>query len=52
MVTRNGTAARYSSPPMTWAVCSYAPEQSSKTVSSGWSLDGSTIQYAGMPKSW
>jgi hypothetical protein len=50
MVTGNGTTARYSSLPTTWVVCSYAPERSSKTVSSGRSLSGSTIQYAGMPK--
>jgi len=50
MVTGNGIAARYSSPPVTWAICSYAPERSSKTLSSGRSRSGSTIQYAGMPK--
>ena len=33
---------------MTWAACSYAPERSSKTVSSGRSRSGSTIHYAGI----
>ena len=52
MVNGNGIAARYSSLPVTWAVCWYALERSSKTVSSGRSRSGSTIQYAGMPKPW
>jgi hypothetical protein len=52
MVTENGTTAGYCSSPETWAVCSYAPERSSKTVSSGRSLSGSMIHYAGTPKPW
>jgi hypothetical protein len=52
MATGNGITAGYFSSPTTWAVCSYAPARSSKTVSSGRSRSGSTIQYTGIPKPW